>query len=82
MTLDEANKILDDLNDRAHDKNFETWEFAGDDEELREEASSIQQMDFDTFFSELLPYEQINILKLCLINEDLKEQYMTYSGWC
>ena len=80
MTLDEATSIIEDLNDQAHDDCWDDWEFAGDDEELREEASMRQQMRFEELFDELLPYTQVKILKLCISYKDLGEQFETYCG--
>ena len=51
ITKDEAYDIIFQINEDAHEYTWQLWEDAGDDEELREEASFTQQEAFrDEFY--------------------------------
>jgi hypothetical protein len=82
MTVDEACNLIEQLNDEAHGFAWDLWVEASDadDEEMREEASEVQQSHFRKLFKELDPGTQVDIVQLCLKNEDLNEQFDTYHG--
>ena len=82
MTLDQAWELIEKLNEEAHDYAATYWRQADlyDDEEMRENASAIQQEHFRELFDALEPAVWIEVLKFGNVDEDFKEQFSTYHG--
>ena len=82
MTLDEAWELIEKLNEEAHDYAATYWRQADlyDDEEMRENASAIQQEHFRELFDALDADVWIAVHKISRTNEDFKEQFSTYHG--
>jgi hypothetical protein len=82
MTLDEAWELIERLNGEAYDYAATFWRQADlyDDEEMRENASAIQQEHFRELFDALEPAVWIEVRKFGNVDEDFKEQFSTYHG--
>ena len=82
MTLDEAWELIEKLNDQAHDYAATFWRQADlyDDEEMRENASAVQQEHFRELFDSLDPGVWVEVHKFSRTNEDFNEQFSTYHG--
>lgn len=82
MTLDEAWELIEKLNDEAHDYAATFWRQADlyDDEEMRENASAVQQEHFRELFDDLDPNVWAEVFKISRTNKDFNEQFSTYYG--
>lgn len=79
-TRDEAYGIICDLNEEAHDATYLMWEEAGDDEEMLEEASYEQAIEFREAFQTLDPDSQESILHWVKTDEDFAEEFNSWWG--
>ena len=91
-TLQEALSIVEELNDDAHDRAYDTWAAAdelseSDDEAdwetaeiMREEASLEQASYFRESWYDLETSEQEDIKYWLNEDHDLKEQFLVYFG--
>lgn len=80
ITIDEAYDIINDINDRAHDLAWDSWEEAGDDEYLREEASDEQAAHFNDMFNELSEDQRQSIYHYAEIDESFAMDFNCWNG--
>lgn len=82
MLKKEAWALIEQLNDEAHSYAWDLWIEASeaDAEELREEASEIQQAHFRKLFRELDLDTQFEIIEICEKDDDFNEQFDAYHG--
>ena len=82
MLKKEAWALIEQLNDEAHGYEWDILIEASeaDDEELREEASEVQQAHFRKLFKELDLDTQFEIVEICEKDDDFNEQFDTYHG--
>ena len=87
LSRDEAYEIICDLNEEAHAATYDEWVEADDmededpdqAEEMREEASYNQAVEFrNAFQSTLTPEQQEAILHYTKVDEDFA---MEFNGW-
>ena len=87
LSRDEAYEIICDLNEEAHAATYDEWVEADDmededpdqAEEMREEASYNQAVEFrEAFQSTLTPEQQEAILHYTKVDEDFA---MEFNGW-
>jgi hypothetical protein len=80
ITIQKAYEVISDLNDEAHNLTWDLWEEAGDDEDLREEASDIQRAHFQELM-EFIPDEQYNaIMHYRRIDETFRDDFNCWYG--
>ena len=82
MLMKDAWELIENLNDEAHNYAWDLWIEANeaDDEELREEASEVQQAHFRKLFKELDLDTQFEIVEICEKDDDFNEQFDAYHG--
>ena len=80
--MKDAWELIENLNDEAHNYAWDLWIEANeaDDEELREEASEVQQAHFRKLFKELDLDTQFEIVEICEKDDDFNEQFDAYHG--
>ena len=82
LTIEECWDIIRDLNEEAHAATYDEWEEAGDDEELLEDASYNQAIEFREAFQVLDPETQEAILYYEKNNpdHDMVEEFKSWWG--
>lgn len=79
-TLQQCADIIAAINDDAHDLAWDSWEDAGEDEELREDASLEQQEHFRTLFLQLDVETQSECLYYREHDENFREDFESFGG--
>jgi hypothetical protein len=85
-TLEEAQEIVERLNDDAHEQAWDAWTAADDEqdweaaEEMREDASIEQAEYFRDFWYELDTDDQELVKYWLDHDEDFREQFAVYFG--
>ena len=81
LSRSEVWALLHELNAQAYDLAYDYWKSAGDKEDLREQASEIQQGEFVELCDSTLTDEYwAAIEKQYKLEEDFKLQFEAYSG--
>lgn len=80
ITIDEAYDIINDINEQAHGLAWDSWEEAGDDEWLKEEASDEQAGYFNDMFSQLPEDQQQAIQHYADIDESFAMDFNCWNG--
>lgn len=80
LSRDEAYSLICDLNEEAHAATYDEWEAAGDDDELLEDASYQQAVEFREAFQVLQPEQQEAILHYTKVDEDFAEEFNMWWG--
>lgn len=80
MTREEAYDIIETLNQTAYDYAYQQWIEAGDDEELREEASVAQQGAFRELYDGLDVETRRAIHYYVRHDEDFAEDFNCWYG--
>lgn len=80
ITKEEAYDIIFNLNEDAHEYTWQLWEDAGDDEELREDASFSQQEVFRDGFYDLDDDVQEDIWHYVANDETFAEDFHAWYG--
>lgn len=80
ITKEEAYNIIFEINEEAHEYTWHLWEEAGDDEELREDASFQQQEAFRDDFYDLDDDIQEDIWHYVANDKDFEADFLAWFG--
>lgn len=80
MTREEAYDVIEGINQTAYDYTYQQWIEAGDDEELREEASLRQQETFRELYGKIDKKTRIAIHYYIDTDEDFAEDFDCWYG--
>ena len=80
ITREEAYSVICDLNEDAHAATWDEWEAASDDEELLEDASYNQAIEFREMFQSLDEETQQAILHYEKTDTDFAEEFNMWWG--
>ena len=93
MTVDEAYRIIENLNEEAHSLSWDTWiaadvmeesDFEDSDmtaEEMREDASAEQASYFRENFVDLKEEERLAVEHYIKTDKEFQEQFKDWYGW-
>ena len=87
MTVDEAYRIIENLNEEAHSLSWDTWIAADmvidsvEAEEMREDASAEQASYFRENFVDLKEEERLAVEHYIKTDKEFQEQFKDWYGW-